>query len=218
MLDLDGGQADGIIGDRSFSEDPATAAAYGLAYSQGLAAAGVVPTAKHFPGHGTTSQDTHDTLPTVAVTLDELRAHDLEPFAALVDAGVPVVMVNHVVYSALDPQLPASLSPRAYQLLRDMGFRGMAITDSLGMGAINPRWPYPEAAVRALAAGADAVLASEGEQASGMRNAVVAAVRTGRLPEARLNEAAARVTALAGGDPYRFACQRVQLPSLTQPR
>jgi beta-N-acetylhexosaminidase len=96
-----------------------------------------------------------------------------------------------------------------------MGFRGVAVTDSLGMGAVNLRWDFPEAAVRAIQAGADSAFATDGNQAVRMRNAIAAAVRSGRIPEDRLNEAAARLTALAGGDPMALTCtaaERVAFP------
>lgn len=214
VLDLDDGPAGGVIGDRSFGADPATAADYGLAYATGLADAGVTPTVKHFPGHGRSTVDSHTTSSVVEATLDDLTATDLLPFRRAIDAGVPVVMMNHLQYEALDPDLPASLSPRAYALLRDLGFRGVAITDSVGMGAVNLRWDFPEAAVMAVAAGADAVLATDGAQAVRMRDALVDAVATGRLPQRRLAEAAARVTALAGGDPRAVSCRDVRLPTL----
>lgn len=213
LLDLDDGPAGGVVGDRSFSGDPATAAAYGLAFSAGLADAGVVPTVKHFPGHGASSTDTHTDDAVVDASLDELAARDLVPFVQAVDAGVPVVMLNHVQYAALDPGVPASLSPHAYDLLRDLGFEGVAITDSLGMGAVNLRWDFPEAAVLAVTAGADAVLTTDGRHAPRMRDALVAAVASGALPEERLSEAAARVTALAGGDPVAMSCLEVDVPS-----
>lgn len=216
VLDLDGGPANGPIGDRSFSADPATAAAYGMAWAEGLAAAGVRPTVKHFPGHGKVTDDTHLGLPVVDASLDEL-APDIRPFGELIDAGVPLVMLDHIAYTALDPDLPASLSPKAYQLLRQLGFEGVAITDSVGMGAVNLRWSFPEAAVLAVTAGADAVLTTDGTQARGMRDALVDAVRSGQLPEERLDEAAGRMVALAGGDPQTSVCQAVQLPRLVAP-
>ncbi|MCC2335400.1 glycoside hydrolase family 3 N-terminal domain-containing protein [Cellulomonas wangsupingiae] len=213
VLDLDAGPSGGVIGDRSFSADPGVASRYGLAYAAGLADAGVTPTVKHFPGHGRSRVDSHRESDVVAAGLDELAATDLVPFRDAIAAGVPVVMLNHLQYAALDPDLPASLSPRAYALLRTMGFTGVAITDSVGMGAVNLRWDFPEAAVHAIAAGADAVLATDGAQAVRMRDALVEAVRSGRLPEARLSQAAARVTALAGGDPVAMSCLDVELPT-----
>ena len=217
VLDLDDGPAGGVIGDRSFSADPATAADYGLAYARGLTDAGVRPTMKHFPGHGRSTVDSHARSALVTAGLDELAATDLLPFQRAIDAGAPVIMLNHLQYAALDPDRPASLSPRAYALLRDMGFEGVAMTDSVGMGAVNLRWDFPAAAVEAVAAGADAVLTTDGRHAVRMRDALVEAVRTGRLPEQRLSEAAARVTALAGGDPVAVSCVDVARPTLAVP-
>ena len=214
VLDLDDGPSGGIIGDRSFSADVDEASEYGLAFAAGLADSGVTPTIKHFPGQGRSSTDTHDGAATVDATLEDLEQTDLVPFQRAIDAGAPVIMLNHLSYSALDAELPASLSPRAYALLRDMGFQGVAMTDSLGMGAVQSRFDFPEAAVRAVEAGADAVLATDGGQATRMRDAIVEAVESGRLPEQRLNEAAGRVTALAGGDPVELACTPVELPEL----
>ncbi|MFS0701472.1 glycoside hydrolase family 3 N-terminal domain-containing protein [Cellulomonas sp. 179-A 4D5 NHS] len=217
VLDLDDGPAGGVIGDRSFSADPGTAADYGLAYAAGLADAGVTPTMKHFPGHGRSTVDSHARSSLVTAGVDELAATDLLPFQRAIDAGAPVIMLNHLQYAALDPDRPASLSPSAYALLRDMGFEGVAITDSVGMGAVNLRWDFPAAAVEAVGAGADAVLTTDGRHAVRMRDALVEAVRTGRLPEERVSEAAARVTALAGGDPVAMSCLDVTMPALALP-
>lgn len=217
LLDLDDGPYSGIIGDRSFSAEPEKAAEYGLAFSAGLKDAGVTPTVKHFPGQGRSSTDTHAESDVVDTSVDDLRETDLLPFQRAIDAGVPVVMLNHLGYSALDADLPASLSPKAYALLREMGFEGVAMTDSLGMGAVNLRWDFPEAAVRAIEAGADVALATDGNQAVRMRDALVQAVTSGRLPEDRLSEAAARATTLAGGDPTVMSCLEVEVPQLSVP-
>ncbi len=217
VADLDDGPARGIVGDRSFGADPQRAADYALAFAAGLSDAGVAPTVKHFPGQGRSTTDTHRTTETVQVSVEELRGTDLVPFSRAVDAGVPVVMLNHLQYAALDPDLPASLSPRAYALLRSLGFEGVAMTDSVGMGAVNLRFDFPEAAVRAVAAGADAVLATDGAQAVRMRDALVQAVQGGRLPQERLDEAAARVAALAGADPVALTCRTASSPELVLP-
>jgi beta-N-acetylhexosaminidase len=210
VVDLDDGPSSGVIGDRSFSKEPLAAEEYSRAFSEGLAAGGVTPTLKHFPGQGRSSGDTHRGRAQVTAELGELQVTDLSPFQRLIDDGAPMVMMNHLDYAALDPDLPASLSPQAYALLRTMGFRGVAVTDSLGMGAVNLRWDFPEAAVRAIEAGADSAFATDGNQAVRMRDAIVAAVRSGRLSEDRLDEAAARVTALAGGDPMALTCTSVE--------
>lgn len=214
VADLDGGTWSGIIGDRSFSDNPLEAAAYALAYARGLQQGGVTPVIKHFPGHGRTNEDDHAEAPRVRASMPLLRATDLRPFEMAVAAGAPVVMVSHVAYDALDPSTPASLSPASYRLLRDLGFQGAAITDSIGMGAVNLRWDFDAAAVKAVQAGADGVLATDGWQARRMRNALVAAVRSGKLDEQRLDEAAGRMMALAGGDSEALTCQATTLPAL----
>ncbi len=215
VADLDEGPYNATIGDRSFSADPGVASRYAFAEVAGLADGGVRSAVKHFPGHGRSVGDPEVARSRVDASLAELAVTDLLPFANLVNAGVPVVMVNHVEYTALDPDVPASLSPAAYKLLRYMKFRGVAITDSVGMGAVNGRWPYEEAVVKAVAAGADGVLTTEGDSARTMRDSLVAAVEQGRLSEDRLNEAAARMAALGGVDPVRLTCRAAELPRLS---
>jgi len=214
VADLDGGPSDATIGDRSFSADAAVAARYADAYARGLADGGVTATAKHFPGRAQAIGDDHVGRITSGATIEELQGNDLKPFADIIHQGIPVVMVSNVDYSAIDPTTPASLAPRTYQLLRGLGFQGVAITDSIGMGAVNQRWDMAEAAVKAIQAGADAVLTTDGSFAKDMVHALVVAVQKGQLGEDRLNEAAGRMIALAGGDPTTFACQAVQLPKL----
>ncbi|MDQ3897911.1 MAG: hypothetical protein M3326_11845 [Actinomycetota bacterium] len=214
VADLDAGPADATIGDRSFSADPALAARYAYAYALGLADKGVGAVAKHFPGRAHAQGDDHVGRITSTVTMDELRANDLKPFGDLIAQGIPVVMVSNVDYAAIDANTPASLSSRAYSLLRQMGFKGVAITDSIGMGAVNQRWDWAEASVKAIESGADGVLTTNGAFARDMVHGLVVAVQTGHLSEQRLNEAAARMIALAGGDPAAFACTSVDLPKL----
>lgn len=218
VLDLDSGPSRGIVGDRSFSADPVKASTYAMAFAAGLDDHGVASAAKHFPGHGQSTSDSHVGRATASASLESLRATDLRPFKDMIDAGVPVVMLNHVDYLAIDPQRPASLSPRAYGLLREMGFRGAAITDSVGMGAVNQRWDVAEAAVLAIAAGADGVLVTDGSMVKHMHRALLDAIANRTLDERRLNEAAARMTALAGGDPRSFACQTPDMPAFRAPR
>ncbi|HSJ46159.1 MAG TPA: glycoside hydrolase family 3 N-terminal domain-containing protein [Euzebyales bacterium] len=198
LADLDDGPAGGVIGDRAFGPTADVAGRYARAFARGLDRAGVLATVKHFPGHGAVASDVDPhsrTVPSTA-TWRELRDEHLPPFERLIADDVPVVMLNHVSYRTLDRRRPASMSPRAYDLLRATGFDGVAITDSIGMGAVHRRWGFPAAAEQALRAGADAVLATDGTQARRMRRRLVAAVRAGRLSEARLDEAAARMLAL----------------------
>lgn len=209
VVDLDDGPAGGIVGDRSFSADPDTSAEYGIAFAEGLASAGIAPTAKHFPGHGRSRVDSHRSFALADVSSDDLLDEDVVPFAALVEAGVPLVMVNHVAYTGLDPTLPASLAPAAYRLLRELGFQGVAITDSTGMGAVHRTWDFGTSAVMAVQAGADAVLTTNGAHAAAMRDALVAAAESGELARDRLDEAAGRMLALKGVDPQPVVCRGV---------
>jgi beta-N-acetylhexosaminidase len=118
------------------------------------------------------------------------------------------VMVGHVAYPRLWGELPASLEPQAYALLRSMGFEGVAITDALGMGTVHSRWGFDVAAPMALAAGADAVLVNQGDRYAELIRGIVAAVATGELAEARLDEAAARVLDLHGRDGDLVICSQ----------
>ena len=214
VADLDGGPADGTIGDRSFSADPAVAARDSYAYALGLADKGVGAVAKHFPGRAKALGDDHTGRIVSTETMADLRADDLKPFAELIRDGMPVVMVSNVDYTALDPETPASMSAHAYSLLREMGFKGVAITDSIGMGAVNQRWDWAEASVKAIQSGADGVLTTNGAFAKDMVHGLVVAVQSGALSEDRLNEAAARMMTLTGGDPYASTCRSVELPKL----
>src|SRR6185369_13582957 len=133
--------------------DPASVARLGVALAQGLQSAGVAACAKHFPGHGDTSQDSHKDLPR------RLRALELVPFRALAAGGVASVMTAHVVFDALDPARPATLSAPVMRLLRDeCRYDGCVISDDLEMKAVAEHFPLEEAVPAALAAGVDALL------------------------------------------------------------
>lgn len=198
VLDLDGGPAAGVIGDRSFGEDPRDVTEVAGAFADGLHDTGVAVAVKHFPGHGGSDHDPHMGTSVDDRPLAALLRRDVRPFDALIDAGAEAVMVGHVTYTEVWGDRPASLSPGAYGLLRDRGFDGVAITDALGMGAVYNRWGFDRAPALAIAAGADAVLVNQGDRVLELRDGLVAAVTAGRLDEARLDEAVARVLALRG--------------------
>ncbi|MEJ7834245.1 MAG: glycoside hydrolase family 3 N-terminal domain-containing protein [Nocardioides sp.] len=192
VADVTIGAADPTIGSRSPSSDPATAAAATLAAGDGYDAAGIVSTTKHFPGHGGVTADSHDTLPVLGSTMAELRSRDLVPFEDAVAAGAPAVMVGHLDVTALAPGTPSTLAPEVYDLLRDdLGFEGVAITDSLGMGALAG---LPKPAVTALNAGADLLLMPPDTRRT--HREVTAAIRSGEVSRERAERAAARVVAL----------------------
>jgi len=201
VLDLRVGPENPVLGERCLGSDPAVVGALGAALIRGMQGAGVAATAKHFPGHGGTAVDSHEALPVVPAASAWLTGTALAPFRAAVAAGVASIMTAHVSYPALDPDLPATLSPRILGLLRrDLRFDGVAISDDLLMGAIARTWPVEEAAVLVLEAGADAILLSGDASVQARALAAVeAAVRSGRLPEARAAGAAARLTALRRG-------------------
>jgi beta-N-acetylhexosaminidase len=193
VADVTIGDDDVTIRSRSASSDPEVAADAVSAAVQGYVDAGLVSTTKHFPGHGAATADSHETLPEIDVTRQELAARDLPPFRAAVRAGAPAVMIGHLGVSSLAPGVPTSLAPEAYDLLRDdLGFEGVAITDSLGMGAVLS--PGQRPAVDALAAGADLLLMPADTPHT--HGVVTKAIRRGELSRERVEEAAARVVAV----------------------
>lgn len=189
------------IGSRSFGSDPAIASAQVAAAVRGLQAAGVAATVKHFPGHGNTTVDSHESLPVLSQSRDQLRARDLAPFQAGIDAGAWLVMSGHLDVKAIDAGVPASLSSKVLiDLLRnEMGFDGVVVTDGLNMGALK-RWSASQVALRALLAGNDLLLmpAREGGNADlgEIRDSLLAALADGSLPRERLREAVTRVLTL----------------------
>ncbi len=188
------GPADPTIGARSLSADPRAVANLSVGFSKGMLAAGVLPAAKHFPGHGSVTSDSHKDMPVQKATLAQLKARDWKPFQAAVAAGSPMIMTGHIAVPALEPGVPASISKVTYAALRGIGFKGVAVTDALNMGAVIGRYRHGSAAPAALAAGADLLLMPADVNAA--HAAIVSAVDTGRLPPARLDEAARRVVTM----------------------
>ena len=185
-----------VMGSRAYSSDRETAAEMVVATVEGYLDAGVVPAVKHFPGLGTVTGDSHRSLPLQDKSVAQLERTDLRTFAAAVAAGAPVIMTAHVEVSALGPGLPASLSPEVIgTLLRDkLGFKGVAITDSQGMGPVHGEYGPAEGAIRSLLAGNDLILNSPKPEKA--RKALLRAIESGRIPLERLDEAAVRVESL----------------------
>lgn len=194
------GPADPTIGSRSAGDEPRLVARTVIASMTGYERGGVLPVVKHFPGHGSVPADSHIELPVQEATLAQLRARDLLPFARAVRHGAPAVMAGHIDVRALDPGVPSSLSrPVLTGLLRhDLGYDGLVVTDSLGMGAVIRTQAQVvgqgAVAVRALLAGVD-VLLMPPEPIRAVR-LVAGAVRSGLLPGWRLREAATRMVGL----------------------
>jgi beta-N-acetylhexosaminidase len=202
-VDVNSSDDNPIIGTRAFGADPARVAAHAAAAVTGLQSVGVAACAKHFPGHGATSTDSHLELPTVDVPVELLRERDLAPFAAVIKAGTQAVMTAHIRVPVLTGDLPATLSRAAmFDLLRrEMGFAGVVVTDALEMrGVAEPAGGTAKAAARALAAGNDLLCLGSRVDAELVEETVteiVAAVDAGWLPLSRVEEAAERVAGLA---------------------
>lgn len=148
-----------VIGDRAFGSDPDTVEKYISAAIRGLQTSGLLSCAKHFPGHGGTTKDSHYDLPLVKTTLEELRQREVLPFIKASKSRVEFMMMAHLMVDAIDTQLPTTLSPKAYEFLRnETKFTKIVITDDLEMKAIADRFTIEESAVLALNAGTDMLL------------------------------------------------------------
>ncbi len=217
ILDVNNNPANPVIGVRSFGEDQRLAASLGASLVRGLQEHGMVATGKHFPGHGDTDQNSHLTLPTITVSRARLDTVELVPFRAAIAAGLGAIMTAHIALPAIlgDSSTPATLSPRVMTdlLRRELGFRGLLITDAMDMngvlanarpgrggqvasgqyGAINSIG-LAEACTRAIEAGADILLMPTNVPAA--IDAVVAGVQAGRFTTARIDSSVSRVLAL----------------------
>ena len=192
VCDVNNNPANPVINVRAWGETPDVVAALTRAFCQGLQAEGVLGCAKHFPGHGDTSVDSHLELPVLPHDRRRLATVELPPFAACIAAGIDAVMTAHLVLPALDRQRPATLSKAVLtDLLRgELGFDGLVVTDALVMEAISRHYGAGEAAVLALEAGADLVLMPADARAA--LAAISAAVASGRLSRAQLEASAVR--------------------------
>lgn len=198
VLDVDTNPDNPVIGDRAFGNEPERVIEHALAFAEGLMEAGVLACGKHFPGHGDTDTDSHLALPRLVHDLERLNAVELPPFAAAV-GRIPSLMTAHVVFEAIDPDAPATMSDKVISgLLREnIGFRGAVFSDDLEMQAITAHGSVEEAAVRAIAAGCDLLLVcSDVDAARRARRALVDEASRNEAFQLRLREAAGRATAL----------------------
>ena len=208
VLDIHSNPANPVIGIRSFGTSSSLVTACGRAAIEGMQAAGVIPVAKHFPGHGDTSLDSHVALPVIEADEARMRFRELRPFEAAVGWGVPVVMMAHVLAPAFDPdpRRPATISRAiATELLRGkLKHQGVVVTDALEMAGVASLAPHGEIAVRAIEAGCDLLLYSK--LSPGPREALEAlrrALREGRLDDARVAASLERIRALRSGSAAR---------------
>ncbi len=222
VVDVNNNAANPVINVRSYGEDPADVARFGAAFTEGAQAAGVIATAKHFPGHGDTAVDSHRGLPEINVSRDRLNKVEFVPFKATVNAGVGSVMVGHIALPQIDPTaikplprnvkgkpidtdeageiieekatMPATMSPVMGHLLRsELNFPGMIVTDALSMSGLTIYFTQEEAAVRALESGADMLLKPADVEAA--FRGVREAVKSGRIGEPRVEESVRKILA-----------------------
>ena len=194
VLDVNNNPDNPVINVRSFGEDPERVAMLGAAFVRGLQDHGVIATAKHFPGHGDTGVDSHIALPVIRVSRARMDSVELLPFRRAVDAGLGAIMTAHITVPEMTgARTPATLAPAVLtNLLREeMGFGGLVFTDAMDMAAVDRMFERGEAAVRAIEAGADVILMPPDLRAA--RDGIVAAVRSGRLSEERVDRSVLRI-------------------------
>lgn len=222
VVDVNNNAANPVINVRSYGEDPADVARFAAAFTEGAQSAGVIATAKHFPGHGDTAVDSHRGLPEINVARARLNSIEFVPFQASVNAGVGAVMVGHIALPQIDgtsikplpktikgkpldtdeageiveekATMPATMSPVMGNILRnDLKFSGLIVTDALSMSGLTIYFTQEEAAVRALEAGADQLLKPADVDAA--FRGVAAAVKSGRITEQRVEQSARKILA-----------------------
>ncbi len=187
-----------VIGTHSFGEDPELVAELACSVISGYQDHGLIATAKHFPGHGDTNVDSHLALPVLSFQSERLENFELAPFRKAISAGVEAVMVGHIAVPAWDSSLrPASLSKEITTgwLRNKLGFPGLIVTDGLSMKGVTARYSLPDACILALEAGADILLATgkTPEEEDAMVEAVIKAVKTGRISIERIEESVTRI-------------------------
>ncbi|MCJ7581246.1 MAG: glycoside hydrolase family 3 protein [Candidatus Aminicenantes bacterium] len=195
VVDVNINPVNPIINTRSFGENPVDVGRLAAAYIKGCQEYGLIATAKHFPGHGDTELDSHNDLATVLADMNRLTNVELYPFQKAIDAGVQAVMSAHISIPAIDPtpNLPATLSkPIMTDYLRDkLGFKGLIVSDSMGMGGITSLYPQDQAAVLAVKAGVDIILLTPEPEI--VLSALIDAVNNGQISEARIDESVNRI-------------------------
>jgi beta-N-acetylhexosaminidase len=215
VLDVHTNPANPVIGDRALADRADVVGRLGRRIIGELQAQGIAACGKHFPGHGDTAADSHLELPVVEHPRDRLDAVELVPFKAAIEADAAFIMTAHVLVAALDQERPATMSRRIVHdlLRRELGYRGVIVTDDLEMKAIAARHAVGDAAVAAIGAGCDALLVCSGDvdREVGVLEALIHAVEEGTLPIGRVEDALARQR----GVKERFLERRAEAPALS---
>jgi beta-N-acetylhexosaminidase len=201
VLDVDTNPANPVIAARSFGREPELVSRLGCAVVQGIQGQGVAACGKHFPGHGDTSQDSHVDLPRLPHDMQRLERVELAPFAAAIRSGIASIMTAHVVFQAVDPSYPATMSRPVIQgILREkLGFDGVICSDDLEMKAIAKHFPFEEVLIRCANAGVDLFLIShQAELQDRAIDMLVAAVERGEVPRERIEQSNRRIERMMG--------------------
>lgn len=194
VVDVNTNPQNPIIGNRSFGSDVQNVADKGITYMLGMKEKGVLASAKHFPGHGDTSTDSHKTTPVVGHDLSRLKLVELAPFQKLIDAGVPAIMVAHLSVPALDDSgTPSSLSKKIITdlLKKEMHFKGLVVTDALNMSGVANAYPAGEVDLRAFEAGNDILLFSQDVKTA--KQKIIEKINSGEISEERLAESVKKI-------------------------
>jgi beta-N-acetylhexosaminidase len=202
VLDIHSNPANPVIGARSFGSTSEQVTAAALAFMTGMQAEKIVACGKHFPGHGDTDTDSHRELPVLHQDLEGLRARELKPFRAAVDAGIPMIMTSHLLLPKLDPTEPVTLSRKfGQEILRgELGFNGVVVSDDVGMHAVSRLFDDPAAAVRLLLAGTDLMMVcsyfTDTDRCRGFAAAMISARERGVISAEAASQSRERVHSL----------------------
>ncbi|MCR2823458.1 beta-N-acetylhexosaminidase [Lederbergia panacisoli] len=217
VLDINSNPKNPVIGDRSFGNNSEIVSKLGIQTMKGIQSQNVIPTIKHFPGHGDTSVDSHLELPIVNKSLKELKELELIPFERAIDHGSDVVMVAHILLPKLDKTNPASMSKAVVTdlLRKQLSFTGVIITDDMTMGAITEHFDIGKAAVASVKAGSDIILVGHDyNNVVKIADSLKTAVQNGEISEQRLNESIERIIKLKRK--YRINDTKVENPNINE--
>lgn len=195
VLDVNNNPNNPVINNRSYSDNSVTVSMFGSKMIEGLMSSDVMSCAKHFPGHGNTSTDSHTGLPKITTGIDDLYSIELAPFINAIYAGIDSIMTTHIIFSSIDKEYPATLSKSVLtDLLRnELGFNGIIVTDGMEMAAIADNYGVGQAAVLAVKAGADMLAYTTIANPIIGINAILASVKNGEITEERINDSVRRI-------------------------
>ena len=198
VLDLYGTADSTIIGDRSLGNDPAAVGTLGIHYLQGARRAEIIPVIKHFPGHGSSTVDSHGRLPVVDMPEEKLLERDFKPFLMAVQAGAEAVMTAHILFPQIDPDYPVTLSER---ILRDMlrdryGYQGVIISDGMAMGALAENFTVSDSLKLMIRAGVDLILVHSRYDLVDLKLEILRLLHRGEISEAQIDEGVERILKL----------------------